>query len=246
MRYRAPKNILITLLLLFTIAAVCSCGELAVDIVTASEGVPTDTDANHTISSDTDKANDDTVTKPESKDTSADAPTDTKDAQSGQPSEGKAAGNEEPQNPSSMPSKYSFPLFNETDLVFHVDDSLFSFFEVEINWMFYYIPDEAAMLEISYVFAAPLIIDELASGLLYNYLDDGEVFTEDNRSIANSPLSGYYAAGINGETTYEVWLYSISDLTSEGLALAIVTSYQNEDQKKAIYDILDSMEIAGT
>ena len=151
-----------------------------------------------------------------------------------------------PQQPSEG-EQYNLPISNvsRVDLVLFADEELFDYEEFEgFSWQFTYSGDDSAALEIAFAFIRPQDEEGYISAFLYNYLDGGESTAPVERNVGNSLIEGMFITGINAGTTYEAWIRSLSDMGEENMLLVFVVKYQNEAQKLAIYNILDSMLFA--
>ena len=99
---------------------------------------------------------------------------------------------------------------------------------------------EEATLEIRLVNLA-YGADAHAETFLEAFLDGNESHVGGLASVRRSSLSGVFVSGVAGDETYEAWIHSLDD--EDDMGVAFVIRYRNDDQKYALYGILDTMNI---
>jgi len=129
----------------------------------------------------------------------------------------------------------------ETKLIVYAREELFEFVENETNWEFLYSGEGDASLEIGFMLVSPRGLAADAETYLSNYTDGAETKFEGEQSIQDSELRGYYLSAQQGGTSYEAWIHALPD---SDLALVFVISYENSQQRDALYEILSTMEMA--
>jgi len=129
----------------------------------------------------------------------------------------------------------------DTRLIIFAREELFEFVENETNWEFLYSGQGDAALEIGFMFISPRGLAADAETYLSNYTDGAETAFEGEQPIGDSELRGYYLSAQHRDTSYEAWIHALPD---SDLALVFVISYQNSQQRDALYEILGTMELA--
>ncbi|MCL2152056.1 MAG: hypothetical protein FWH57_03700 [Oscillospiraceae bacterium] len=161
--------------------------------------------------------------------------------------EGQTENGGEGEGQSQTPSgkRYSLLMLdNEHTLIIYADEELFDFSEGEADWLFTYKGGGEASLEIAPDLVTPQDgIQGLAETLLTPYLEGGESTVVGEEQIRNSTLNGISVIGEIGKTTYEAWIYGPLAGGNSGNALDFIIKYQNEEQKEALYEILDTLEM---
>ena len=132
------------------------------------------------------------------------------------------------------------------ELVLHYDDELFEFVNHELDGYIYeYLGEGEVALEIGHALIQPQDgIEGLAAKYLRNYSDEIESVLEGERRIGQSSIRGIYVHSEHDGTYYEAWLTDIAEYGEERMALVFAIYYEEEEERAALYKILDSMEIA--
>ena len=157
-------------------------------------------------------------------------------------------GNDENSGEQSQPPegiKHELPMHDDEHvLTLHVSEELFEYTKGEDGWWFTYKGEGEAKFEIvTDLITPPGGITALVESLLVNYLDGGDSEVGGNVKIANSSLRGNYVTGEINNETYEGWVIRLTNEGNSGKAVDIIINYQNEEQKGALYDILDTLEL---
>jgi len=157
-------------------------------------------------------------------------------------------GDGEPPGEQSQPPEgklYSLPLHDDVhELALYINEDLFKYNEGGDGWWFTYIEDGETRLQIvTDLITPPGGITKLMETLLSPYLNGGESLVGGSSKIAESSLRGIYAIGEKGNETYEGWVIRLTDDSDSDKAVDIIINYQNEEQKNALYDILDTLEL---
>ena len=137
------------------------------------------------------------------------------------------------------------PVSGDTMLVFYTDGEMFEQVDSEtedVLDIFTYKGGGNAAIQISYVYIHSGATEYAADYLNHNFgVEVADVGEEDY--IGLSPLRGVPVAGANDGVFYEAWIYSLTDPELDKFGLAFVISYENNTQRNALYDILDSLDI---
>ena len=137
-------------------------------------------------------------------------------------------------------------MYSSTEiLTFYVDDELFVHTQMDEGEVFTYLDDENASLEVC-LRGLPLGVEACANDILSGYLDDNEAFISGAGPIRRSDLTGLFGSGVNNGETFELWIHTIPDGDNDAfndLGIAFVIRYKNNDQKNALYAILDTLEL---
>ena len=136
-------------------------------------------------------------------------------------------------------------LDDENVLVLYADEALFELTAGETDWTFSLIGNSSAALEIVSDFVPPQGVDALAEIILLQYLEDGggEPKVGGEQQIGQSTLEGVYVSGEKNEETYEAWIYGPLAGGENGLAVVFIINYETEEQKTALYAIIDTFEM---
>jgi hypothetical protein len=130
------------------------------------------------------------------------------------------------------------------ELVFYIDTTVFETENLGESWLFSYLHGEDAWLEIGFVFVHPEDgARELAQNFLHNYLEGDYSTFEGERTIGNSSVRGVFVTGENEGETFEAWLRDLADLGAGSLALVVVVRHSTEEERDALYRVLDTMSI---
>ena len=121
----------------------------------------------------------------------------------------------------------------------YVDEELFEQDdEMEAAIKFTYSDGENASLLIHFE-SLPQGADIRAQSFLDGYLDGNESHIGGLSQIKRSPLSGVFVTGVNDGETFEAWIHVVSD----DIGMAFVIRYRNNEQKNALYALLDTLNI---
>ncbi|MDR0490723.1 MAG: hypothetical protein LBH28_05710 [Oscillospiraceae bacterium] len=143
--------------------------------------------------------------------------------------------------------QYKLIYSNSETLVLYADEELFEHTHTEISGKdtFKYLDGGNATLEI-YQVAIPLGADKRAETCINDYMDGKESSIIGMGPIKHSLLEGVYVVGVNEGETIEAWIHSIPDDTEEtydDVGLAVVVKHSNNEQKNALYAILDTLDL---
>ena len=137
--------------------------------------------------------------------------------------------------------RYDMLVSSDRMLVWHVDEELFEYTHMDSGVMFTYADDEGASLEICPAHI-PYGAEERAETFLDGYLEGNESFVGGIGPIRNSELTGVFVSGVKDGETFEAWIYDIEDDLGD-MGVAFIIRYWNDEQKNALYDILDSISV---
>jgi hypothetical protein len=167
----------------------------------------------------------------------------------GQPGEtGQQADNGQPDGPRPPPTGTMNERLmpgNNTRLVFYTDGEVLDHTMSEsedILDIFSLKTDQTSRLEIRFAFF-PHDVREFAGRILYDYIDRGISGVGDEVPIRRSSISGVFVSGENNGVTYEAWIYSFSDHGYDDIGLAFIINYRNDEQRDALYAVLDTLEM---
>jgi len=159
--------------------------------------------------------------------------------------EGENGDSQEQDGPEGSPggSRYELPMILEgLTLVLYADEEHFEHVHNEDADVFTYLDGGEASLFISYDFITPPGgINGLAGRFLQGYLDGGDSTVLGARQIGGSELRGVMVRGEKNGETYEAWIHSLTGSTTDGLAVVFVINFESEEQRDALYSILDTM-----
>ena len=127
-------------------------------------------------------------------------------------------------------------------LVIYSRDELFNFEHREIDWWFTYTGGGDAKLEISYIMITPIGVSAHAETFLNNYTGGTEAEFTGEESIVGSELHGYHVTALSGGLRYEAWIHTLYE---SDLALVFVISYENDQQRDALYEMLSTLDMIG-
>ena len=148
-----------------------------------------------------------------------------------------------PESPSQPTGKrYEMLISSNRKLVWYADEDLFERADMDSGEMFKYKDGENASLEMTMVVIA-LGVEARAESILTGYLGGNESHVGGTGSIRRSSLDGVYVSGVNDDETFEAWIHDISDY-NPNRGIAFVIRYSNDEQKNALYAILDTLELA--
>jgi len=137
-------------------------------------------------------------------------------------------------------------MYSSTEmLTFYVNDELFEHTQMDEGEIFTYLDDENASLEVC-LRGLPLGVEACANEILSGYLDDSEAFISGSGPIRRSELTGLFGSGVNNGETFELWIHTMPDDDNDAfndLGIAFVIRYKNNDQKNALYGILDTLQL---
>ena len=126
-------------------------------------------------------------------------------------------------------------------LVLYADEELFELYEMDSGDIFIYLGGGNASLEICPAYA-PNGAEACAETFLDGYLEGNESFVSGMSNIKRSELSGVFVSGVNGDETFEAWIQDMAD-SSDDMGMAFIIRYKNNDQKNALYAVLDTLEL---
>jgi len=141
--------------------------------------------------------------------------------------------------------QHELPMHDDAHrLILSASEGLFDHFEVEDGWEFIYKADAEVKLQIvSDLITPPGGLSALVETLLRPYLNGGDSMVAGERQIANSSVRGIYVYGDNNGESYEAWVFELVVEDNNGKAVDFIINYRNEEQKEALYTILDTLEM---
>jgi len=142
--------------------------------------------------------------------------------------------------PTPVGKRYELPMPHNMKLELYAKDELFDYIENDLDWWFVYSGGGIASLEISFTVTSPHGIAADAETYLNNYTEGDNSTGGGEEQIKGSPLRGYYVSAERDGEMYEAWLHS---LPASEFAIVFVISYRDDQQKNALYEVLDSLDI---
>ena len=125
-------------------------------------------------------------------------------------------------------------------LILYYDEELFEHnSELEMADEFTYKDGQSASLMILFK-AIPLGAKKTAESVLDGYLDGNVSDIGSEGPIGRSALTGEYVTGVNNGETFEAWVHTVSD----NIGRVFIVRYSDDEQKNALYAILDTLELA--
>ena len=142
--------------------------------------------------------------------------------------------------------RYELPYSSTEKLLLYVDEELFEHVEMDSGDMFMFIypedgEDGNASLEICPA-SIPEGAEVCAETYLDGYLEGNESFVSGISQIKQSGLSGVFVSGVKDGETFEAWIHDTSDVSGDK-GIAFVIRYSDNEQKNALYAILDTLEL---
>jgi len=162
-----------------------------------------------------------------------------------EPSEGDEGENgnnditQETPRPPPKGMRNEIPLSPDSTLIIYVDEELFDFEQGDVGWIFDFTGEGNAMLEVRFALITGGV-GAYAETFLNSYSGgEGSEFNG-KESIKGSPLEGYNVSLRYGGVTYEAWIHELADSDT---ALAFVITYQNDQQKDVLYEMLSTLDV---
>ena len=125
-------------------------------------------------------------------------------------------------------------------LILYADEELFEYDDTNgSDSVFTYTGGGDASLRVSFE-GIPLGVEKCAESLLDKYLDGNESSVGDMGQILHSSLSGVFVTGVNDGETFEAWVNGIAD---NDIGVAFVIRYHTDEQKNALYAVLDTLSL---
>jgi len=232
--HKTGKN----LLLIFTMVCVIALAIFSVELILLNR----DTSGSGRAASEEASSPDEENTDPEPGDpedgASGDESTDTP------PPPSETDPPEDTQNIPRTGTRHEMLLPDEKTLVLYADPGLFEYLEGELDWLFVYRGGGDASLEIGFGFIAPPGgMSTYAENFLIPYLDGGESTVVGEGRIRRSQITGVEITGENNGMEFRAWVHSLTGSNDEGLALIFVINHTNDEQRDALYAILDTIEL---
>ena len=155
----------------------------------------------------------------------------------GKPGSGGAS---PPQSTAPAGARQVRPISGDLQLVFYVDAELFNYSELNDGYLYEHTGGANTTLEISLVHL-PQGLDSRAAVFLDGFVGAGGTVVGGVESVRRSSLNGVHVSGeIDGEL-YEAWICAFPNQNEWGYAFLL--HYRTDEQKNALYDILDWMSI---
>ena len=147
---------------------------------------------------------------------------------------------QENQHVESTGKRYELNYTLAENLVLYADEELFEHdAEMEMANKFTYIDGENASLLVHFE-SLPQGAEILAESFLDDYLDGNESHVGGIGTIRHSSLRGVFVSGVNNGETFEAWIHEISS----DIGMVFVIRYQDNEQKNALYAVLDTLSTA--
>ena len=145
--------------------------------------------------------------------------------------------------PSVQPTgkQYQMQVFRNVLLIIYADEELFEYTPMSSGELFTYTDGENASLSITPVHL-PNGAYARAETILNVYLDGSASNVSGTGPIKRSSVEGVFVSGVNDGETFEAWIHELAD-NEDNFGVAFVIRYRNDEQKNALYDILDTLEL---
>lgn len=128
----------------------------------------------------------------------------------------------------------------DTKLVLYIDEDVFDESEQNEGYLYKYKGVGTATLEITIAYIQ-FDAGSFAGSFLDGYVGPGGTSAGETSYIGRSPLEGIHVSGeLDGEK-YEAWVYSFPDADDWGVSFTL--HYRSDEQRDALYTILDSMSM---
>lgn len=173
-------------------------------------------------------------------------PTDTTD-----PASANATDAPTPAQPTPTPKRtpigkrYQLKITDTNAVVVYAEEELFDY-SMDDYYTFTYKATGEASLDITAAFTGQGTLDR-AKHILDNRLSGGVATVKGEQQVCRSALNGSHAIGERNGFTYEAWICDIQAQagvsSSDRLGVEFVIKYQNDKQKAALYEIMDTAEI---
>ena len=175
--------------------------------------------------------------------TSSPPPTDSAPPTDAELQEEPSGGEEPPESPAHSPGHTLFTLAMTEDisLELYANELLFDYEMMDIGDMFTYKGGGLATLEILLDYI-PHGAARRAVGFLDGYTGGAESTIVYDSQVGKSDITGVYVTAISNDNTYAAWICDIPD-AGEALGILLIIHYRDENQKSALYEILDTVKI---
>ena len=146
-------------------------------------------------------------------------------------------------NPPPVPvgRRYEMPVSIDKLLVIYAQEELFEYEQMDSGDIFTYADGGNASLEVCLAYI-PMGAEASAENYLDGYLDGNDSFVSGTGPIKRSPLSGVLVTGVKDGETFEAWIHTLED-NADDMGVAFIIRYSNDEQKNALYAILDTINI---
>ena len=233
---RIAKNAVVIFTLLCAIFLIVFCAELII-VNSEDETGKTDPAMSDDLKTD-DKGGDDSSEKIDTKQPEGNA---------AQESSGQNEGGALPEKQKTTPTgkRYDLSMLDDVHtLVLYADEELFDYEEEETSWLLTYNGGGGASLEIALVLISPQDgVAIYSENFLDNYLDGGRSSVGGVKQIGDSSLSGIFIIGDKNEETYEAWIHGPFGGGDSGRAVVFVIHYREDEQRDALYGIIDTLDM---
>ena len=135
-------------------------------------------------------------------------------------------------------TRRQFRVSDSNMLIVYARDELFDFEERDFDWWFLYNGGGIATLEIRHTMIGPQGIEASAIAFLNQYSGGTDATFNGEEAIGGSELRGHHVTARHGNETSEAWIHILLD---NDLALAFVISYENDQQRDALYEVLSTL-----
>ena len=129
---------------------------------------------------------------------------------------------------------------SDSALSLYVIDELFDFQQGDLDWSFYYTGGGNAALDISFRLITTEGVAAHAEDFLNTYSGGNNAEFGGEELIRGSSLMGYHVSARHGTETFEAWIHM---LEGSDLALVFVITYENDQQRNALYNMLSTLDI---
>ena len=132
------------------------------------------------------------------------------------------------------------PVTQNNNLIIYYMEQLFNYEDTGFNWLFNYLGEGDAKLEISFDVISPQGVEAHMISFMNGYSGGTEAEFTGFGDIAGSELDGYHVIARHGVVVYEAWVHMIQ---GTDLSLRFVINYDNGQQRDSLFTVLSSMDM---
>lgn len=149
-----------------------------------------------------------------------------------------------PTGPAAPPAGTRFPLLMPGDMVLtiYADEDKFKYTELDLAWLYEYKGNSTASLLICLDYM-PRGVEEFAKNYLDGYVGNGGTSVDGEDPIGRSSLNGVFVSGEKDGENYEAWIYNFPAKDINDMGVLFVLHYRSDEQKNALYTLLDTLEL---
>lgn len=223
-----------TLLVIFTLICIVVVIVFAAELILLNRKTDDGAEVKTSTAGDRDAENENATETPP---TDSPPPTETNHLEESPPAEDSTSAPEQ----DSGDRLFTLAMTDSVSLELYANEELFEYHMMDLGYMFTYKGGGSASLEILLDYL-PHGAAQRAVGFLDNYTGGAESLIEEERGVGDSPISGVYVTAMSSDTTYAAWICDIPG-ENDALGILLIIHYRDENQKDALYKLLDTTEI---